>query len=237
MKEIAIRNMLSESGKAEEMICRMVYEFASKLPYSMDYMDPDFVPGDFINMRPENPKKSIFIDHGNLYNKLVSWSDTVENGVKLQVFTIYQKMLMTEDTERYQLEEIDFYTYGFDKLTCMDIYNKNIFNLLVGLPKFCVLVRNAQTPEERRAVLKQVYEVIDRVASYVEYTKTTNEVITEGIEVVDTSVVQFVHGWSPKQDLEMMYHFNYMDIWNINIRPLLNESRKQLTSGYPGLKN
>ena len=60
----------------------------------------------------------------------------------------------------------------------MDIYNKNIFNLLVGLPKFCVLVRNAQTPEERREVLKQVYEVIDRVASYVEYTKTTNEVIT-----------------------------------------------------------
>ena len=237
MKEIAIRNMLSESGKAEEMICRMVYEFASKLPYSMDYMDPDFVPGDFINMRPENPKKSIFIDHGNLYNKLVSWSDTIVNGVKLQVCTIFQKMLMTEDTERYQLEEIDFYTYGFDKLTGMDIYNKNIFNLLVGLPKFCVLVRNAQTPEERRAVLKQVYEVIDRVASYVEYTKTTNEVITEGIEVVDTSVVQFVHGWSPKQDLEMMYHFNYMDIWNINIRPLLNELRKQLTSGYPGLKN
>ena len=119
----------------------------------------------------------------------------------------------------------------------MDIYNKNIFNLLVGLPKFCVLVRNAQTPEERREVLKQVYEVIDRVASYVEYTKTTNEVITEGIEVVDTSVVQFVHGWSPQQDLEMMYHFNYMDIWNIDIRPLLNELRKQLPSGYPGLKN
>ena len=237
MNEIAIRNMLSESGKAEEMICRMVYEFASKLPYSMDYMDPDFVPGDFLNMRPENPKKRIFIDHGNLYNKLVSWSDTIVNGVKLQVCTIFQKMLMTEDTERYQLEEIDFYTYGFDKLTCMDIYNRNIFNLLVGLPKFCVLVRNAQTPEERRNVLKQVYEVIDRVASYVEYTKTTNEVITEGVEVVDTSVVQFVHGWSPKQDLEMMYHFNYLDVWNVDIRPLLQESRKQLPGGYPGLKN
>ena len=179
----------------------------------------------------------MFIDHGNVYNKLVSWSDTIVNGVKLQVCTIFQKMLMTEDTDRYQLEEIDFYTYGFDKLTGMDIYNKNIFNLLVGLPKFCVLVRNAQTPEERREVLKQVYEVIDRVASYVEYTKTTNEVITDGIEVVDTSVVQFVHGWSPQQDLEMMYHFNYMDIWNINIRPLLNELRKQLPSGYPGLKN
>ena len=237
MNEIAVRNMLSESGKEEEMICRMVYEFASKLPYSMDYMDPDFVPGDFLNMRPENPKKSIFVDHGNLYNKLVRLSDTIVNGVKLQVCTIFQKMLMTEDTDRYQLEEIDFYTYGFDKLTGMDIYNKNIFNLLVGLPKFCVLVRNAQTPEERREVLKQVYEVIDRVASYVEYTKTTNEVITDGIEVVDTSVVQFVHRWSPQQDLEMMYHFNYMDIWNINIRPLLNELRKQLPSGYPGLKN
>ncbi len=237
MNEIAIRNMLSESGKAEEMICRMVYEFASKLPYSMDYMDPYFVPGDFLNLRPENPKKYIFIDHGNLYNKLVSWGDTIVNGVKLQVCTIFQKMLMTEDTDRYQLEEIDFYTYGFDKLTGMDIYNKNIFNLLVGLPKFCVLVRNAQTPEERRKVLEQVYEVIDRVASYVEYTKTTNEVITEGIEVVDTSVVQFVHRWSPKQDLEMMYHFNNLDVWNIDIRPLLQESRKQLPSGYPGLKN
>jgi hypothetical protein len=92
VNEIAIRNMLSESGKAEEMICRMVYEFASKLPYSMDYMDPDFVPGDFLNMRPENPKKYIFIDHGNLYNKLVSWNDTIVNGVKLQVCTIFQKI-------------------------------------------------------------------------------------------------------------------------------------------------
>ena len=97
MNEIAIRNMLSESGKAEEMICRMVYEFASKLPYSMDYMDPDFVPGDFLNMRPENPKKRIFIDHGNLYNKLVSWSDTIVNGIAGGVEKIFNRKKEKKD--------------------------------------------------------------------------------------------------------------------------------------------
>ena len=42
------KNQISE----DEVICSIVYEFASKLPYSMDYMDKDFVPGIFLNVAP-----------------------------------------------------------------------------------------------------------------------------------------------------------------------------------------
>jgi hypothetical protein len=124
-----------------------------------------------MNFVPENPKKHLFVGYGCVYNKMIQWNDTIVNGVKLQLCNIFQKMLMTENVDRYQLEEIDFYTYGFDKLTGMDIYNRNVFRLLVYLPKYCVLVRNATSLEERRKVLEDVYAVIEKVTSYVEYTK------------------------------------------------------------------
>lgn len=237
MNEIAIRNMIADNSKADEMVCRLVWEFAKKLPYSMDYTDPEFVPGDFMNFVPENPKKYLFVDYGSVYNKMLHWNDTIVNAVKLQVCNIFQKMLMTESVDRYQLEEIDFYTYGFDKLTGMDIYNRNIFKLLVDLPKYCVLVRNAGSTEERRKVLEQVYAIIEKVTSYVEYTKKTNVEVTNGVEVVAEELVQFVHGWRPYQDLEMLFHFNYIDIWDLNVGPIVDSCRPKLDSGIPLLNN
>lgn len=230
---IAIRNMIANQDKADEIVCRMVYEFAKNLPYSMDYMDEKFVPGDFINFKPENPKKFLFVDYGCVYNKMIHWGDTIVNGVKLQVCNIFQKMLMTESVDRYQLEEIDFYTYGFDNLTGMDIYNRNVFNLLVDLPKYCALVRNATSKEERRKALEEVYNVIDKVTSYVEYTKKTNKVITEGVETIDEEVIRFVRGWSPAQDLNMLYTFSYIDIWNLDVRAIIDACRPKLESGRP----
>ena len=44
----------------DEVICSIVYEFANKLPYSIDYMDELFVPGMFLNVSPVNPEKYIF---------------------------------------------------------------------------------------------------------------------------------------------------------------------------------
>ena len=35
-----IRNLMQQNGKQEDdVICSMVYNFAKKLPYSMDYLD------------------------------------------------------------------------------------------------------------------------------------------------------------------------------------------------------
>lgn len=47
-----IQNKINQFGldngiSQDEVICSIVYEFASKLPYSIDYMDKDFVPGIF----------------------------------------------------------------------------------------------------------------------------------------------------------------------------------------------
>ena len=235
--EIVVRNMLAIDDKVDEKVCRIVYEFAKNLPYSMDYMDEKFVPGDFINFIPENPKKYLFVDYGCIYNKMIHWGDTIVNGIKLQVCNIFQKMLITESVDRYQLEEIDFYTYGFDKLTGMDIYNRNVFNLLVDLPKYCTLVRNATSTLERRKVLEEVYKVINKVTSYVEYTKKTNKEITECVEAIDEEVIRFVHGWSPAQDLDMLYQFNYINIWDLNISPVIDACRPKLDSGTPLLNN
>ncbi len=235
MNEIALRDMIEDNSRADELLCRLVYEFASKLPYSMDYADPDFVLGDFINFVPSQPKKFLFVDYGCLYNKMIHWGDTVVNGIKLQVCNIFQKMLMSEDVDRYQLEEIDFYTYGFDKLTSMDIYNHNVFKLLIDLPKYCVLVRNASTQEERRAVLKSVYEVIDKVTSYVEYHKRNKIEVADGVEVLKEDVTKFVHGWSPKQDLEMLYTFNYLKVFDLDISPIVDSCKKQLAEGKKAL--
>lgn len=63
-----IKNELKQFGEKhqisdDEVICSIVYEFASKLPYSIDYMDKDFVPGQFLNIAPINPSKWIFKDY------------------------------------------------------------------------------------------------------------------------------------------------------------------------------
>ena len=235
INELSIRNMISSTDSADETLCRLVYAFARKLPYSMDYADPDFVLGNFINFIPDDPKKNLFVEYGCIYNKMINWGDTIVNGVKLQICNIFQQMLMTEEVDRYQLEEVDFYTYGFDKLTSMDIYNQNIFKLLSDLPKYCVLVRNASTQEERRTILKSVYEVIDKVTSYVEYHKRNKIDMVDGVEVLKEDVTKFVHRWSPAQDLEMLFHFNYLNVFDLNVTPILDSCKKQLVDGKKAL--
>ena len=77
LKEFGEKNQISE----DKVICSIVYEFAKKLPYSMDYMDKDFVPGIFLNLRPENPSKLIFKDYSGLYYKMIDWGDTKKSGI------------------------------------------------------------------------------------------------------------------------------------------------------------
>ena len=85
MKKFALDNRISQ----DEVICSIVYEFASKLPYSIDYMDKDFVPGIFLNVGPVNPEKGIFKYSSSLYDKMVNWGDTLKSGILLQLCFIF----------------------------------------------------------------------------------------------------------------------------------------------------
>lgn len=219
-----ITDVINASDNSEEILCTLVYHFAKNLPYSMDYKDPNFVLGDYMNFVPVDPKKYMFIDYGSLYNKMIHWSDTIVTGVKLQVCSIFQKMLMSINPDKYQLDEEDFYLYGFDKLTGMEIYNKNVFNLLIDLPKYCRLVNSTDVMEERRKHLKTVYEIIDKVTSHVEYVRRHNTEVCTDIVAVREEKVDFIHGWSPEADLNMMYHFNNINISNCYVYSLIEQS-------------
>ena len=103
-----IKNQLQKFGETnkiteDEVICSIVYEFASKLPYSMDYQDKEFVPGIFLNISPVNSSKWIFKDHPSLYYKMINWGDTLKSGILLQVCFIFQLMIMGEFPNNYQI--------------------------------------------------------------------------------------------------------------------------------------
>ena len=212
-----ISNIFSELGLTNENVdteltlCALVYRFASNLPYSMDYKDPDFVPGDFINFNPVNPKKYLFLDYGNLYNKLIHWGDTILTGIQLQVCNIFQKMLLSNNEDKYQLTDEDYYFYGFDKLTSMELYNRSVFNLLLDLPKYSKMINACEDTEERRKSLDSVYAIISKVTSYVEKIKCTQVEVIDGIEMVREEIESYKHFWSPRADLEMMYYFNHIN--------------------------
>lgn len=95
LKTLEVNSLMSQNGKqVDDMICSMVYMFAKGLPYSMDYLDEEFVFGDFINYIPSNSSKYLFKYYGNIYNKMINWSDTLVSGIQLQVCNIFQKLLL-----------------------------------------------------------------------------------------------------------------------------------------------
>lgn len=85
---------LEKHKTLEDIICSIVYEFAIKLPYSMDYLDEKYVAGDFLNIGVPNSKNSIFKYYDSIYQKMIEWGDSLKSGVLLQACLIFQKMLM-----------------------------------------------------------------------------------------------------------------------------------------------
>lgn len=223
-----VRNLILESGKKEDnVICSMVYKFAKNLPYSMDYQDENFILGEFINLIPNHSDKYLFKDYGNIYNKMINWGDTLVSGIQLQVCNIFQKLLMTNIPENYILAEEDFYNYGFDRLTSMEYYNKSIFNLLKKLPEYCNFVNSAETTEERRSKLEEVYGYICQVTNYV-IKNSKKKVVTDKV-IIDDELKGFYHRWKPAQDLEMMYFFERIKNYDGNYNILINYIKNNIS--------
>ena len=216
-----IHNLMLESEKNEDdIICSMVYKFAKNLPYSIDYLDEDFTLGDFINYIPSNSNKYLFKDYGSIYNKMINWSDTLVSGIQLQVCNIFQKMLISNKSDNYNLSDEDYYNYGFDKLTSMEYYNKSIFNLLRRLP-YCVKQVNVRdNVNNRRKVLDDVYKYIWDVTNYV--VKNAKEDIVSGNVVIFGETVGHYHRWKPSQDLEMTFYFERIEDYILDCSVLIN---------------
>lgn len=220
LKKIGEKNHISD----DEVICSIVYEFASKLPYSMDYMDKDFVPGIFINISPAEPGKPIFRDFDSLYHKMISWGDTKKSGILLQICNIFQAMLMGQISSDYELNEEDFYNLGIDQMTSNNEYNKYLFETLKMLPKYCTKLNNTQTIEERRRILNDIYSVIlDRVGQKIGGFRKTS--IDGG--VVSVQEHKATISLSPRRDLDMLYCFEGIS-HGFNVRSIVDNINEKM---------
>lgn len=226
--------MLQTSDGEDDVICSMVYKFAKNLPYSMDYCDDNFILGDFINYTPSNSNKYLFKDYGNVYNKMINWGDILVSGIQLQVCNIFQKILLSNLPDNYSLSEEDYYNYGFDKLTSMEYYNKTIFNFLRMLPYYCTLVNSSDNTDERRKKLDEVYGYIWQVTNNV--IKKSKDVVISKDVIILGKVVEYNHRWKPSQDLEMMFHFERIENYNLDCSLLINYIKDKISSGVNGKK-
>ena len=223
-----IGNLLIDFGKKnqmfeEEVICSIVYEFARKLPYSIDYKDNDFVHGIFLNVAPVNPSKLVFKDYGNLYNIMFKWNDTKKSAILLKVCSIFQAMLMGYISDDYQLKEEDFLKLGIDQITNNEEYNYLLFEALQMLSQYCIKLNSIDNSEERRKLLDEIFMIIlDKVGQKIggfRKTSTEDNVITINEHKATIKLL-------PHKDLAMLYYFENINL-NSNVGDLINNINKK----------
>lgn len=68
----------------------------------MDYLDKDYVLGDFLNLGVPNSERGLFKWYDSIYKKMIDWGDSLKSGVLLQACLIFQKMLMGQFPNDYK---------------------------------------------------------------------------------------------------------------------------------------
>ena len=210
VNNIEIKNEINKFGldnhiSEDEVICSIVYEFAKKLPYSIDYMDEDFVPGIFLNVAPSNPKTYIYKYNNSLYDKMINWGDTLKSGILLQICFIFQTMLMQRIPSNYQLSEEDYYNLGISNMTSDKEYNRYLFEMLKSLTEYCARVNLTESTEDRRKVLDEVYVIMfQKIGQKIGGIRRTS---------IDGDIISIQEHKSticlvPHRDLDMLYYFN-----------------------------
>jgi len=220
LKEFGEKNQISD----DEIICSIVYEFARKLPYSMDYIDKDFVPGIFLNVAPMNHSKQIFKDYSNLYHKMINWGDTKKSGIVLQICNIFQAMLMGQFPSNYQLTEEYFHNLGIDQMTSDDEYNRFLFETLKMLPRYCLKFNLTKNSDERRKLLNDIYMIIlDRVGQKIGGIRRTS---LDG-NIISVQEHKATIRLFPHRDLDMLYYFERIRI-DSDITNLIDNINKKI---------
>jgi hypothetical protein len=217
---------IEQKQTPEDIICSIVYEFAIKLPYSMDCLDEQYVAGDFLNIGIPNSKNSIFKYYDNIYKKMIEWGDSLKSGVLLEACLIFQKMLMNQFPHNYVLNEEDYYNLSINNMTSNEKYNHDLFEILKSLPEYYKKVNLSKNQDERRKMLEEVYkDMQNRIGQKVGgYRKTE---INGNVEMRKHTPATI--NWSPYHDLKMVYYFEHVENYGLDCT-LLNESiRKSKT--------
>jgi len=222
-----LKNFAIEKQESlEDIICSIVYEFAVKLPYSMDYLEEKYVAGDFFNIGVPNSKNSIFKYYDSIYKKMIDWGDSLKSGVLLQACLIFQKMLMNEFPNNYVLSEDDYYNLGIDCMTSSEKYNRNLFEILKELPEYYKKVNLANNQEDRRKVLEEVYSDMQNIIGQKVGGYRKSETIGD-IEITQHHPATI--NWSPYQDLKMVYYFEHIENYGVDCTSLSEYIRKNIT--------
>lgn len=210
--------------KEDEVIFSMVYDFAKKLPYSMDIQQDEYVPADFLNMTPYDFQSDKFFkweDSRTVYKAMTSWGDTFKSGILLQVCAVFQKMLSEQFPSTYSLNDDDFYLWGIDSMTSNSEYNKRFFETLKSLPAYYKRVLSAKTNEERRGALAEIYGeiengIVNKIGGFRE-TDSSGKIVREAKPTI---------ACVPSSDLKMLYYFRNIR-YNSDIGPLKGMIKKQ----------
>ena len=210
----------------EDIICSIVYEFAIKLPYSMDYLDEKYVSGDFLNIGVPNSNNVIFKYYDSIYKKMIDWGDSLKSGVLLQACLIFQKMLMNQFPNNYVLSEDDYYNLGINNMTSSEKYNYDLFEILKLLPEYYKRINSANNKEDRRRILEEVYKdmqnrIGQKVGGYRKRETVGNVEMTQHHPATIN--------WCPYQDLRMVYYFHHIENYGIDCTPLFESIRKNMT--------
>lgn len=138
----------------------MVYGFAEHLPYSMDIEQPEYVPADFLNMNPHDVDENFWFkwdDRRSYFNAMMHWGDALKTGMLLQVCNIFQKMILGQFPNNFELTEENYKNWGIDAMTDEPEYNRNFFETLKALPDWHDKLISAVDNEERRSILESMY--------------------------------------------------------------------------------
>lgn len=145
-----------ENDISVELICSSILAFARDLPYSIDFMQEEFVPGVLFNSIPNDCDNfRTFRESGEktLFALMKDWRDSRKAAYSIQLCLILQNMLLYD--KEINIEDSDNLVWGLsiedsNKLKCTLSKLNDIFKL----------IKNSVNIEERRRNLELVYETI-----------------------------------------------------------------------------
>ena len=139
-----------------ELICGSVLAFARDLPYSIDFIQDEFIPGLLFNSIPNDSDEFLVFRESNektLFSVMKDWRDSRKAAYSIQLCLILQNMLLYD--KEINLEEHDNLVWGLN----LEDSNK-LKATLSKLNDISKVIKSSVNIEERRRNLELVYGII-----------------------------------------------------------------------------
>lgn len=139
-----------------DLICSSVLSFVKKLPYSIDPMSKDFVPGFLFNVIPNDSQNySAFQQHNyeTLFSIMKNWRDSRKAAYSIQICLMLQLMLTND--KKISIETGENIADG------LSVEDSNILkNTLNKLNYYYELIKKSNTQEERTKYIEEFYQIL-----------------------------------------------------------------------------